>query len=185
LVAGSNYGVTEADGVAKANYILQTIEDISRYSPLLGLGNASYPATDIKGNPRPAYGNTNGNIGALESVHENVQKETVIFDSGATSLKIHPCNFFKKTFQIPVVASTERTVKIKIRIDGTFVLRPRVSLSGQGMTLSQATKDATTGSFEELTVSGIPATTGIALLTIECHATNTDAFAYIDTITLS
>lgn len=57
-------------------------------------------------------------------------------------------------------------------------------LSGQGMTLSTATKNATTGSFEELTVSGTPTTTGIALLTIEAHSASTDAVLYIDTITI-
>lgn len=186
LGAGSNYGVTEADGIAKANYILQTIEDISRYSPLLGLGNASYPTTDIKGNPRPAYGNgTACDIGAVESTSDIIQKESTIKDSGDYSVKVAPCNYFKKVFQIPVTASTLRTVKVKIRIDGTWgSYRPRVSLSGQGMTLSQSTKNATTEAFEELTVSGTPTTTGIALLTIEAHSASTDAVFYIDTITI-
>ena len=100
-------------------------------------------------------------------------------------MKVAPCNYFKREFQIPVTANILRTVKAKIRIDGTWGdYRPRITLSGQGMTLSSATKNSTTGSFEELTVRGTPTTTGLALLTVEAHSTSTDAIMYLDTITM-
>ena len=185
--SASNWNnITTSNLFALADFLVPKHSLLSPYSPLRGIGTTPVPSDDFFGNVRPAYGNGSVcDIGAFETRYEDVQKETTIYESGATSMKIHPCNYFKKVFQIPVTADTERTVKVKIRIDGTFISRPRVSLSGQGMTLSQATKDANTGSFEELTVSGTPTTTGIALLTIECHATNVDAFAYIDSIKLS
>ena len=187
----SSYGTaysntTQSNCVNKANYHIPRLDDISRFSPLKGAGNTSFPTTDIKGNPRPAYGNgTACDIGAIESTSDIIQKESTIKDSGDYSIKVSPCNYFKKVFQVPVEATKLRTVKVKIRIDGTWgTYLPRVSLSGQGMTLSQDTKNSTTGSFEELTVSGTPTTTGIALLTIEAHSPNTDAAFYIDTITI-
>lgn len=181
--AWSNITVTGLKSVC--SLIISKIPYLSINSPLLGQGNASYPSTDIEGNPRPAYGNTYGNIGAIESTSDIIQKESTIKDSGDYSVKVAPCNYFKKVFQIPVTASELRTVKVKIRIDGTWgSYRPRVSLSGQGMSLSQSTKNSTTGSFEELTVSGTPTSSGIALLTIEAHSANTDAVFYIDTITI-
>lgn len=180
-------GLTGAEVTAYSEHCINIPHKISRFCQICGAGHSDYPSTDLNSEPRPAYGNTNPNIGALETTHLTVQKETTVYDAGATSLKVHPCQFFKRVFQIPVTASTLRTVKAKIRIDGTWPSgsRPRISLSGQGMTLSQATKNSTTGSFEELTVSGTPTTTGIALLTIEGHATNTDAYMYMDTITIS
>lgn len=186
LYAYPYQGGTQSNCVNKANYYITKIDDISRFSPLKGVGNTSFPTTDIKGNPRPAYGNgTACDIGALESTADIIQREATIKDSGDYSIKVAPCNYFKKVFQIPVTASELRTVKVKIRIDGTWgTYLPRVSLSGQGMTLSTATKNATTGSFEELTVSGTPTTNGIALLTIEAHSASTDAVFYIDTITI-
>jgi hypothetical protein len=170
----------------KANYTIPKIEPISRFSPLKGQGYTTFPSTDIEGNPRPAYGNgTACDVGVSEATSDIIQKESTIKDSGDYSVKIAPCNYFKKTFQVPVTASELRTVKVKIRIDGTWgSYLPRISLSGQGMTLSTATKNATTGSFEELTVSGTPTSTGIALLTVEAHSTSTDAIMYLDTITI-
>lgn len=184
--ATTYYVITQSNCVNKANYCIPKIDDISRFSPLKGVGNTSFPSTDIKGNPRPSYGNgTACDIGALESTEDIIQKESTIKDSGDYSVKVAPCNYFKKVFQVPVTASELRTVKVKIRIDGTWgTYLPRISLSGQGMTLSQDTKNSTTGSFEELTVSGTPTTTGIALLTIEAHSASTDAVFYIDTITI-
>ena len=179
-------GTTHNNLVSNPNYIILKAPIISKFSPLKGIGTTTFPTTDIDGNPRPAYGNgTTCDIGAVESTSDIIQKESTIKDSGDYSVKVAPCNYFKKTFQVPVTASTLRTVKVKIRIDGTWgTYLPRVSLSGQGMTLSTATKNATTGSFEELTVSGTPTTTGIALLTIEAHSASTDAVLYIDTITI-
>ncbi len=173
--------------IDKADYTIPKISPISKYSPLRGQGYTEFPTTDIEGNPRPAYGNgTACDIGASEATSEVVQRESVIKDAGDYSAKVAPCNYFKRQFQIPVTAGKLRTVKVKIRIDGTWgTYLPRVSLSGQGMTLSQTTKNSTTGSFEELTVSGTPSTTGIALLTVEAHSANTDAIMYLDTITLS
>ena len=159
---------------------------ISPYSRTQNIGGTGYPTTDINGDLRPSYGNTNAISGAVEGTIDTVQKESTIKDSGDYSIKVSPCSYFKKQFQIPVTSSTLRTVKVKIRIDGTWgTYRPRVSLSGQGITLSQSTKNTTTEEFEELTVSGTPTTTGIALLTIEAHATDTSAVFYIDTVTLS
>ncbi len=182
----TEYYIVEDNWVRKANYVIPKVSHLSRFSPLKGAGSTTFPATDIDGNPRPVYGNgTACDIGAVESTSDIIQKESTIKDSGDYSIKVSPCNYFKKTFQVPVTASTLRTVKVKIRIDGTWgTYLPRVSLSGQGMTLSQDTKNSTTGSFEELTVSGTPTTTGIALLTIEAHSANTDAAFYIDTITI-
>ena len=179
-------GLTKNNCVDKATYHIPLIDNISKFSPLKGQGNTIFPTTDINGNPRPAYGNgTACDIGAVESTSDIIQKESTIKDSGDYSVKVAPCNYFKKVFQVPVTASELRTVKVKIRIDGTWgTYLPRVSLSGQGMTLSQATKNSTTGSFEELTVSGTPTTNGIALLTIEAHSASTDAVFYIDTITI-
>lgn len=180
------YGLVDSNPINKANFSTFTIPEISKFSPLIGGGHATIgTTTDINGNTKPTYGNTVGNIGAVESTSDIIQKESTIKDSGDYSVKVAPCNYFKKVFQVPVTASTLRTVKVKIRIDGTWgTYLPRVSLSGQGMTLSTATKNATTGSFEELTVSGTPTTTGIALLTIEAHSASTDAALYIDTITI-
>ena len=183
----SNFRNTKnTDCITKANYTIQKIPQISKYSPLREQGSTTFSSEDIEGNPRPAYGNgTACDIGASESTSDTIQREATIKDSGDYSIKVSPCNYFKKVFQVPVEASTLRTVKVKIRIDGTWgTYLPRVSLSGQGMTLSQDTKNSTTGSFEELTVSGTPTTTGIALLTIEAHSPNTDAVFYIDTITV-
>lgn len=186
-VTFTNYdALTESNSTNKVGYTTPSIEKISRFSPLKGVGHTTFPTTDIEGNPRPAYGNgTACDIGAVESTSDIIQKESTIKDSGDYSIKVSPCNYFKKVFQVPVEATKLRTVKVKIRIDGTWgTYLPRVSLSGQGMTLSQDTKNSTTGSFEELTVSGTPTTTGIALLTIEAHSPNTDAAFYIDTITI-
>ncbi len=176
----------KTDSLDISSYDKFKIPKISKHSPLRGQGYTTFPTTDIEGNPRPAYGNgTACDIGASEATSDTIQKESTIKDSGDYSIKVSPCNYFKKVFQVPVEATKLRTVKVKIRIDGTWgTYLPRVSLSGQGMTLSTATKNATTGSFEELTVSGTPTTTGIALLTIEAHSPNTDAAFYIDTITI-
>ena len=180
------YVITQSNCVNKANYCIPKIDDISRFSPLKGVGNTSFPTTDIKGNPRPSYGNgTACDIGAVESTEDIIQKESTIKDSGDYSVKVAPCNYFKKVFQIPVTASELRTVKVKIRIDGTWgSYKPRITLDGQGMTKSQAIMNIGTGSFVEGTVSGTPTTTGIALLTIEAHSASTDAVFYIDTITI-
>lgn len=184
--ATTYYVITQSNCVNKANYCIPKIDDISRFSPLKGVGNTSFPTKDIKGNPRPAYGNGNAcDIGAVESTSDIIQKESTIKDSGDYSVKIAPCNYFKKVFQIPVTASELRTVKVKIRIDGTWgSYKPRITLDGQGMTKSQAIMNIGTGSFTEGTVSGTPTTTGIALLTIEAHSASTDAVFYIDTITI-
>jgi hypothetical protein len=184
--ANSNYGVDNDYNPQNGNnIILKQRPLISKYSYASNKADVNSLPDDINGGIRPAYGNTYGNIGAIESTSDIIQKESTIKDSGDYSVKVAPCNYFKKVFQVPVTASELKTVKVKIRIDGTWgTYRPRVSLSGQGMTLSTATKNATTGSFEELTVSGTPTTTGIALLTIEAHSANTDAVFYIDTITI-
>lgn len=183
----ANFGVTSETGaIPGRDLTIARIPYLSRYSYSRNRAASTCLTTDINGVARPSYGNTYGNIGALESTSDIIQKESTIKDSGDYSMKVSPCNYFKRTFQIPVTASELKTVKVKVRIDGTWgTTRPRVSLSGQGMTLSQATKNTTTGSFEELTVSGTPTTTGIALLTIEAHSANTDAAFYIDTITVS
>jgi len=182
----TSHGLVDSNPINKANFSTFTIPQISKFSPLMGGGHATIgTTTDINGNIKPTYGNTVGNIGALESTSDIVQKESTVKDSGDYSMKVSPCNYFKRTFQIPVTASELRTVKAKIRIDGTWGdYRPKITLSGQGMTASSATKNATTGSFEELTVSGTPSTTGIALLTVEAHSTSTDAIMYLDTITI-
>jgi len=179
-------GLVDSNPINKANFFTFTIPQISKFSPLIGGGHATIgTTTDINGNIKPTYGNTVGNIGALESTSDIVQKESTVKDSGDYSMKVSPCNYFKREFQIPVTASELRTVKAKIRIDGTWGdYRPKITLSGQGMTASSATKNATTGSFEELTVSGTPTTNGIALLTVEAHSASTDAVFYIDTITI-
>lgn len=185
--AGTNFNVAHTSNcIEKSNYTIPKTEKISRFSPLKGVGHTTFPTTDIEGNPRPAYGNGAAcDIGAIESTSDIIQKESTIKDSGDYSIKVSPCNYFKKVFQVPVEATKLRTVKAKIRIDGTWgTTRPKITLSGQGMTASSATKNSTTGSFEELTVSGTPTTTGIALLTIEAHSANTDAAFYIDTITI-
>lgn len=176
----------KTDSLDLSSYDIFKIPQISKFSKIRGEGSTTYESEDIEGNPRPAYGNgTACDIGASEATSDIIQKESTIKDSGDYSVKVAPCNYFKKTFQVPVTASTLRTVKVKIRIDGTWgSYLPRISLSGQGMTLSTATKNATTGSFEELTVSGTPTTTGIALLTVEAHSTSTDAIMYLDTITI-
>ncbi len=179
--------ITNSGGVAKSPYPLPPVALFSRFSPLAGAGNATGASDDIFGNPRPAYGNTNGSIGTVEATFNNVQRDTVAPDAGTYDLRVNPPQYFKRTFQIPVTASTARTVTVKIRIDGTWPAgsRPKVTLSGQGMTLSIATKNSTTGSYEQLSVSGTPSTTGLATLTIEAHATNTDADMHVDTIALS
>jgi len=183
--AGTTYAtITPTNCSDLFDYYLPEASKKSRFSPNRGLGYGTYPTTDINNNPRPAYGNTNGDIGAVENILSDVQRESTIIESGTYSLKVHPCNYFKKNFQIPTTASTARTVKIKIRIDGTFISRPKVTLSGMGIS-STVTKNATTGAFEELTVSGTASSTGIAILTIEAHATNIDAYMYIDSVTIS
>jgi len=182
----SSYGWTGTNLTNLPEHLSLSKEKVSKFSLLKGIGTTTFPTTDIYGNPRPSYGNgTACDIGAIESTSDIIQKESTIKDSGDYSVKVAPCNYFKKTFQVPVTASELRTVKVKIRIDGTWgTYRPKITLSGQGMTASSATKNATTGSFEELTLSGTPTTTGIALLTIEAHSANTDAAFYIDTITI-
>ena len=166
------YNLTQSNNTTKIGYSIPQIEESSKHSPLKGLGNTTFPTMDIDGNPRPAYGNgTACDIGASESTSDTVQKESTVKDSGDYSMKVAPCNYFKRIFQIPVTASELRTVKAKIRIDGTWgTYLPKITLSGQGMTLSSDTKNATTG---------------IALLTVEAHSPNTDAIMYLDTITLS
>lgn len=181
-------GTTDTDLTAYPANFTASPPVISQFSELKGLSNATKSSADIFGNPRPAYGNTNGDIGHAENTYDDVQREATIKDSGDYSMRVQRPNWFKKTFQIPVTASALRTVKVKVRIDGTWgTTRPKVTLSGQGMAVSSATKDATTGVFHELTVSGTPTSTGIALLTIEAHVapSNTDAIMYVDTVTIS
>jgi hypothetical protein len=184
--AGTAYATITATNCSDLfDYYVPEASKKSRFSPNRGLGYSTYPTVDISNNPRPAYGNSNGDIGAVENRMEDVQQESTIVVN-TYSAKVHPCQYFKKVFQIPCTSAVLRTVKVQIRIDGTWPAgsRPKITLSGLSIS-STATKNNTTGAFEELEVSGTPNANGIAILTIEAHATNTDAFMYIGNVAIS
>lgn len=123
--------------------------------------------------------------------HGQADKDTSVYHTATPSLKITPSNTTYNcddvVFQIPADNGVLTTIKMWTRWDSsnTPSQKPKITLSGLGITPSSATNASATTVWEELTVSGTPTRDGCLELKLECNKSSSATSCYFDDLSVT
>lgn len=119
--------------------------------------------------------------------HDTAQIETAVTDQG-TGIRL--VGFASHEFQIPVKANQATTVSVKTRFNGSYQpgIKPQLMLPAQdalGLSVQTATMTAAADTWETISLTFTPTTTGVAVIRVIAQATTPYGAAYFDSFSIT